>query len=490
MRRRDWLGLAALSPWSGVRAQTAPRCDVEDPGWRLRDRVGLAATPLGPDDPREPDAWLQAQLAPRGPGWSAAVQTTTDSLLVSRLGAGAVLEEIAKLRSSEGRKDSREFARELMQQASQRALLRAAGSRHPLVEQCVWFWFNHFNVAGAGPVLPGLVGDMEERCIRPHVLGSFREMLEAVITHPAMLIYLNNDRNVAGRINENLARELLELHTLGVDGGYTQADVQEVGKVLTGLGVSGDGRPGKARPGKPDQSFHEGASRFDLRLHAKGERTVLGRPLGGQGWQAMQQLLDRLVAHPATARHIARKLCLYWVGDQPPVELVDSVAQAFRDSQGQLGRTTAHLLRHPAFTRSLGQQFRSPWQFLVGGARWCLHVDPRPLQAERLRPMLSALGQGLYQRSTPDGYPLDSAAWQGSGQLAARFEVARDLAAGLPFKAPASDAPLIPVDITAGGAWACTRARLAPDTLAALEKASSRAQRTALFLASPDFMRR
>ena len=126
----------------------------------------------------------------------------------------------------------------LHNEAAVRSLMRAIYSPDQLREQMTWFWYNHFNVFGHGHHLPGLVGDYEDRAIRPQALGRFRDLLGAVVTHPAMLFYLNNDKNTAGRINENFARELMELHTLGVDGGYSQADVQNLARVLTGLGVT------------------------------------------------------------------------------------------------------------------------------------------------------------------------------------------------------------------------------------------------------------
>ncbi|NVO06771.1 MAG: DUF1800 domain-containing protein, partial [Rhodoferax sp.] len=237
----------------------------------------------------------------------------------------------------------------LQREAATRHLLRALYSPAQVQEQMTWFWMNHFSVHQGKSNLRAMLGDYEDSAVRAHALGKFRDLLGAVATHPAMLRYLDNDQNAAGRINENFARELMELHTLGVDGGYSQRDVQELARVLTGVGVrvaSGD-----AGVKKELQAYyvHRGLFEFNPARHDFGDKQLLGQPLKGRGMDEVDAALDRLAAHPATARFISRKLALYWLNDTPPAALVERMAQRFASSQGDIASTLETLFNAPEF---------------------------------------------------------------------------------------------------------------------------------------------
>ena len=184
-------------------------------------------------------------------------------------------------------------------EAASRSLLRALYSPNQLQEQMTWFWFNHFNVHQYKTNLRVMVGDYEDRALRPRALGRFRDLLIASATHPAMIRYLDNEQNAAGRINENYAREVMELHTLGVDGGYSQADVQELARVLTGLGVNFSDKAPNLKPGQRELYVRQGFTEFNPARHDMGEKVVLGHRIAGRGWN---EVLDELAGSPRIRR--------------------------------------------------------------------------------------------------------------------------------------------------------------------------------------------
>src|SRR5947207_395136 len=252
-----------------------------------------------------PERYLEAQLRPaQEAALPPEVQAQVDAMTITR----RPVEELAKemesrrkgldlLRSDEEKKAAQQaYQQELTRlgrEAAARMLLRALYSPWQLREQMTWFWMNHFNVFQYKANLRVLVADYEERAIRPHALGRFRDLLGATALHPAMLIYLDNAQNAANRINENYARELMELHTLGVDGGYAQRDVQELARILTGFSVNFDREMPKFIPGR----------------HDYGDKLLLGRTIRGRGAAEVDEALDLPARHPATTRfEIARTL--------------------------------------------------------------------------------------------------------------------------------------------------------------------------------------
>src|SRR5580700_8907644 len=214
----------------------------------------------------------------------------------------------------QARKALNDRGNKLAYEAIRRDLLRAVYSPAQLQEQMVWFWLNHFSVFQYKANLRWLVGDYEERAIRPHVFGHFKDLVMATLEHPAMLQYLDNNQNAAGHINENYARELLELHTLGVGGGYSQQDVQELARVLTGVGINVGDQP-KLKPEMQRLYVRSGAFEFNPARHDFGPKTLLGRPIGGAGFGEVEEAVTLLVNQPACARFISRQMANYFAGD-------------------------------------------------------------------------------------------------------------------------------------------------------------------------------
>ncbi len=337
------------------------------------------------------------------------------------------------------------------------------------------------------------MGDYEEQAIRPHALGSFRSLLEASLRHPAMLRYLDNASNAAGRINENYARELLELHTMGVGSGYTQADVQEMARILTGVGINlqpAGTPPPRMRAGRQGDYLRSGFFEFNPNRHDYGAKTFLGQPLNARGMAEVQEALDRIVAAPATAQFIAHKLAVFFIADDPPPALVQRTAQAFTRSRGDIAATVAALLTDPEAAR-FGRKFRDPLHYVLAATR--LSVDQRV--AADVAPVLgwiNRLGQNLYAHETPDGYPQMQSDWASSGQMAARFEVARQIAtrSAVLFRADPKEAlekPPYPML----SERASVRQRLpqwSQATQAALAQARNPADWNTYFLSAPEMM--
>jgi len=315
-------------------------------------------------------------------------------------------------------------------------LVRAVHSERQLEAVMTEFWFDHFNVFfGDGPVR-WLVADFEREAIRPHVFGRFEEMLLATARHPAMLLYLDNamslapdttDPRVARRLartelrpglNENYARELLELHTLGVDGGYTQADVIEVARAFTGWTVTRGLRDGRA----PRFVFRP-------RLHDDGPKTVLGEPLHANGEDEGRDVLARLARHPSTARHVAAELVRAFVADDPPPDLVDLLARVFLETDGDLRAVTRALFTSEAFDDQavIGGKLKTPFEFVASALR---ATGAEVGLAPDLLRVLRELGHVPYLEPSPAGVPATAEGWTSGGALLARMELALAIGAG------------------------------------------------------------
>src|SRR5499427_1015661 len=380
---------------------------------------------------------------------------------------------------------------ELGRQAATRSLLRNLYSSDQLREKMTWFWFNHFNVHLYKSDIRETIGDYEEQ-LRRHALGKFRDLLRVTATHPAMLRYLDNSENAKGHINENFAREIMELHTMGVGSGYTQEDVQELARVLTGVGVNFQPQDPKApKPvvAQPD-NIRNGLFEFNGARHDYGVKHFLGHTIEGRGFAELEQALDIISRHPATAAHVSRQLATYFVSDTPPEPLVQRMAQAFRATDGDIVTVLLVTFKSPEFTNA--RKFKDPMQFVLSAVR--LAYDSKVIQNPApILGWLNRMAQGLYNHPTPDGYPMTAAAWNGPGQMAVRFEIARQIganAAGM-FKAPVPDAverPAFP-QIASALYYNVLQYSLSPATRAALDQATSPQEWNALYLSSPEFMR-
>ena len=348
---------------------------------------------------------------------------------------------------------------------------RALAADTGFVERLVWFWSNHFCVS-ADKVRP-IAGAFEREAIRPHVLGRFADMLLATESHPAMLRYLDNARSIgpdsiAGRnrgkgLNENLAREILELHTLGVRTGYSQADVTSFAKVITGWSI--------VPPRQPERG---GEFTFNPRMHEPGAETVAGHSYADMGFgQGRAALLD-LARHPATAQHIATKLARHFIADEPPPRLVEALKSTFLGSDGNLKQVARVLVSAPEAWETPRTKLKRPGEWLVAATR---ATGTMPPDARPLIQAFNMLGEPLWRPPAPKGFDDLNAAWMDG--LAQRLDIANQMARRM-------TQPIDPKDLveTALGPLA------APETRQAVARAETRPQAIALLLMSAEFQRR
>ena len=474
--------------------------------YRFANRISWGATDAELQRVRQmgASAYIDEQLrAAAGNTLPAATQAQIDVLRIQTTSLQTLVWETEVTRKSaeavgteEGRKAAQQAYQQelnkLAREAASRHLLRALYSPNQLQEQMTWFWFNHFNVHQYKSNVRAMLGDYEERAIRPHALGRFRDLLGAVAHHPAMLRYLDNEQNAAGRVNENYARELLELHTLGVDGGYTQRDVQELARVLSGHGVNLTDNTPKLKPEQAAQYVRDGLYEFHPGRHDFGNKSLLALSISGRGAAELDEVLDALAVHPSTARFVSRKLAQQLLADDPPARVVDAMADAWGRSQGQIAMVLGVLLRSPEFSASPTGKFKDPMHFVVSSVRAC-YGERVVLNTGPMQNWLNRMGQGLYNRQTPDGYPSNLASWSSSGQMATRFEIARSLGSGSAglFK---TDDPMAPREQPAFPQlskpiyYEVIRPQLAASTRDALDNAASPQDWSSLYLSSPEFM--
>src|SRR5581483_1838590 len=379
------------------------------------------------------------------------------------------------VRQAKGDKDAQKAARQrarvILQEAVEARLMRAIYGPRQLQEVMAAFWFNHFNVFAGKGLCHLWVGAYEQEAVRPHTMGRFRMLLGATAKHPAMLFYLDNWQNTGpdspGRrgkfegINENYAREVMELHTLGVNGGYTQADVTALAHILTGWGLRKPGgaamRMGAMRAGAMGMERRRWRTwrahrrlppagavgdqygfYFDPRRHDFSDQILLGATYrGAAGLAEGEQALDLLARAPATARHLSFQLAQHFVADDPPPALVARMAERFVQSQGDIRATLQTLFLSPEFwdERYYGAKFKTPYDYVISAARLA-GVD----HITNYRPLFGAMammGMAPYGHETPDGYPDVREAWLNPDAMMMRLSFAAALGQGhLPLLAP------------------------------------------------------
>ena len=381
----------------------------------------------------------------------------------------------------------------LAREAATRTLLRAVYSPNQLQEQMVWFWMNHFSVHQGKHNIRAMVGDFEETAIRPYALGKFRDLLTATVFHPAMIRYLDNEQNAVNRINENYAREIMELHTLGVDGGYSQRDVQELARVLTGIGVNLGNTMPTVRKELAAQYVRRGLFEFNPNRHDYADKILLGQPLKGRGLAEANDAIDRLARHPASARFVSKKLALFFVSDDPPKELIMRMAATFTSTDGDIAATLRTLFGSSEFNASLGRKFKAPMHYVVSAVR--LAYDEKPIvNAGPMLNWLNRMGQPLFGRQTPDGYPLGEAAWASPGQMTTRFEIAKAIGSGSAglFKTDGPqpiEKPAFP-QLANALYFGQLQQTLSPVTQQTLDQAGSPQEWNMLLMSSPEMMYR
>ncbi|MBN8809346.1 MAG: DUF1800 domain-containing protein [Sphingomonas sp.] len=480
---------------------TPVRADTPaDLGWanRLTWGVGPGAADTATNDRH----WLDAQLREASATLPADAQRQVDAMRISQTRmAQLVVDEDAMARAANALTDppQRQAARDAYQksmngladEARTRSLLRDLYAPDQLREQMTWFWFNHFNVQAGKRDIRAMVGDYEDT-LHARALGKFRDLLEATLRHPAMLRYLDNDQNAAGHINENYAREIMELHTMGVGSGYSQQDVQELARILTGVGVDLKPDDPRLKPQWQPLYLRSGLFEFNPARHDFGDKHFLGHVIKGSGFGEVEQALDLIADAPATAHHVSLQLATYFLGDAPPAPVVAWMEAAFRRTHGDIAQVLRAMTAAPEFKASLGTVFKDPIHYAVSAVRYT-YGDRVILNAQPMLGWLNRMGEGLYNHETPDGYDMQSAAWSGPGQMAARFDIARQIgggSAGL-FRAPGTtaDQPAFP-QLQNALYFGAVANLLAPPTRVALAKATSPQEWNALFLSSPEFMHR
>ena len=349
----------------------------------------------------------------------------------------------------------------------------ALGADIGFVERLVWFWSNHFCISADKIV--EMAGPFEREAIRPHVLGRFADLLLAVESHPGMLFYLDNVGSMGANstaginrdkgLNENLAREILELHTLGVRSGYTQADVTSFANVITGWTWLA-----------PEEPIHGGEFVFVPRLHEPGAKTVLSKLYPDTGVGQGRAVLADLARHPATAQHVALKLARHFVADEPPPSLVAKLAKTFNDSDGNLKEVAKTLVTAEEAWAPQRTKLKPPAEWTIGILR--LMTAPQAIPVGRILGMQAALGEALWRPLSPNGYPDVEAAWIDG--IPHRL----DIATGIAGQLAANNADPRAVLDSALGPLASAETR---DTIA---RAESRPQALALLVMAPEFLRR
>lgn len=453
------------------------------------NRYGLGARPgdLTSID-KNPQEWLLGQL--KGPPLTSTVIATlptSASILVEVEKARQRRQQAKKSGKTTG-EDTKIYAKTVrgfyIEQTGAR-YISAVTTDYPFYERLVHFWSNHFAVSADKQPIAAVVGAFENEAVRPNISGKFSDLLLAAEKHPAMLLYLDNQRSVgpnsdAGRkagkrnskrkvgLNENLAREILELHTLGVNGGYSQVDVSEFAKGLTGWSIGGGGR--RMKEGPPGEFY------FRRSIHEPGVVKMLNTSYAQEGQAQAEAILADLATHPSTARHIAEKLARHFVADDPPPELVDSLTKTFLKSGGDLPTMHAELVNAKQSWQEPFAKYKTPEDFVISTFRAFNYV---PNNARTVFTALEMMGQTPYQPGSPAGWPDTAAHWGGADSLYKRIEWSNRVTRRVGKRAN-------PVEV----GEAVLGPTLGDHTRTAISRAESLDQGLTLLLVSPEFQRR
>jgi len=437
------------------------------------NRFGFGATPG--NDPTQGNArgWLEGQIDGGHPASIPTYNLPGEAELIRQ--SFALIEQLKdEKRTEQGKEDHKEVRKELLNALGARFVANLAGA--PLLERLVLFWSNHFTVSiKSKPILGALALSMERDAIRPHVLGRFEDMLLATAKHPAMLLYLDNALSIgpdsrAGRrgkgLNENYAREVMELHTLGARGGYTQADVTNLAKILTGWTLN---RP--RRGGNGEFTF------VDF-LHEPGPQTIMGRMYNQSGIEQGEAVLRDLAYHPSTARFIATKLVRHFVADDPPPADIERVALAFSNSGGDLAAVTAEVMRLDSVWRNPLPKVKTPYEMMLSAIR-ATGLPPEDVPFDKLFAALTLLDNVPFTAPSPAGWSDKGEDWISAEALLNRVELCHMIARkAAPRGNPAEIAEELIGPVASN------------ETLTAIRHAPSPADGFALTLASPEFQRR
>ena len=517
MTSRAFISLhAALLFVAGVVVSTAtpPAVTRGDIRWLNRATFGIDAATLARYQRLGREKFLDEQLHPpvadpeRLATEVAAIpmvqQRAADHIRSNRVEQQRINSLVSEEEKQQARTALNQAGNQVVYETMKRHLMRALESPWQLREQMTWFWMNHFSVFQGKGNIRWTLADYEES-IRAHALGKFGELVMTTVTAPAMLEYLDNAQSAVGKISENYARELMELHTLGVSGGpsgsrYTQADVQELARVLTGLGVNFTDAEPKLPADRRPFYVHRGLFEFNPARHDFNAKTVLGEQVrGDSGLPEVEQSVKRLCRQPATARFISAKIATYFIADAPRAGLVDRMAATFQQTDGSIAAVLRVMFQDKELVDTLNaptprlEKFKDPVQYVISSLR--LAYDGKTLtNYHAVTGWLQQLGEPLYGRVTPDGYPLTEPAWTSSGQLVRRFEIARAIGSGSAGlfngednkPGPAVGFPMLTTRLF----YDAIQPTLSTKTREALDRTVSQQEWNTVLLSSPDWMER
>jgi uncharacterized protein (DUF1800 family) len=444
------------------------------------------------------DRYIQSQLNPDTVAENPLLTERLNQLETLNLSPVELFQKFNPNRDANGNKPAldivkirRQNVRIILSQALQAKWQRGIHSNRQLQEVTIDFWFNHFNIDANKGLNRMWIGAYEREAIRPYIFGKFRDLLGATAKHPGMLYYLDNWQNSVDRpeakgrfkgLNENYARELMELHTLGVKGGYTQQDVVALAKIFTGWGFK-----------QPGNKISDGYTfEFNPRRHDFSNKVFLGKSIPGSGMSEGETALDMLASHPSTARHLSYKLAQYFVADNPPKSLVNKLSKQYLATNGDLRSVLNTLFKSKEFwdTKYYQKKYKTPYQYALSSVRAAgIEVNvTAPLDN-----FLKQMGMSLYSCPTPDGYKNTQTAWLNPDSLTRRLNFATNLASGklslsvpqLTSANPRSNST--PIPINADRLIATLGNRFSPRTLQTIAN-SSEDLKAALILGSPEFM--
>lgn len=444
------------------------------PALRALNGFGLGARPGERRSVTDPRAWLRAQLQ-GGPSLLRAPAEATPDAIDEAIGVFRAAGQGTDQQRREARQQARRRLVAIAAAESRAALTERITTARPFVERLVAFWSNHLCVSiGAKVLVAPLAGSYEREAIRPYVLGRFADMVLASAKHPAMLVYLDNLQSIgpnsrgarAGTrggqqtspgsggprrgLNENYARELLELHTLGVNGGYTQQDVQELAKMLTGWTVSGLARLIRRPQARGRRQLGNRVNRsgftFEEPLHEPGTKTVLGVTYAESGVAEGERAIRDLCRHPSTARFVAGKLVMHFINDNPPAAAVDRIAKVFQATDGDLHAVAAALVDLPEAWSDGARKFRSPQDWLIAMLRAFNATEV----SETVTAVLRQLRHPLWSPSSPKGFSDTTTDWADPDSLLNRAELARTVARRLRVARVNAGVLIDVIDVAAG----------------------------------------
>lgn len=473
----------------------------------MKSETAIAANRFGlgvrPDGPAMSKAALLAQIDRYDPRPTAIAALPTRATLIQSLRELRELQQEKKAEAAASTDDDTAMAEKVLgnyrkalrdhyTEAVNARLQIAIASENDFAERLVHFWSNHFAVSIDKVAVTALAGNYEFDAIRPNIFGTFTDLLGAAVRHPTMLLYLDQaqsigpDSPLATRVNarrdqdvglnENLAREILELHTLGVRTGYTQQDVTEFARALTGITITGLARGPMRRFVDGDQPAGEAV--FVEAIHQPGTRKVMGRSYLQTGQAQAKAILADLAAHPATAKHIATKLATHFVADSPPASLVAKLEADFLKTGGDLKSLYHTLLSAPEAWTAGTAKFKTPWEWTVSALR-ALNVKQIPGPRQNAAGLFLQMGQPIWRPGSPAGYGDQAKDWAGSAALMRRVETAGRFAKLASGSVDARKlAPVVLGDT------------LGPRTTEHIARAESPEQGLALLLVAPEFLRR